>query len=477
MSGKLAALALGLCIASGARADAPERELGPKDFAYGRQVELLETSQPMAAVDVPVELYRDSRSEGLSDVWVFNAEGKPVPHALRRASGAAASGPAHDSGVSVPFFPVSVQHAAAPLELSVTISRAADGQVLALQSQSKSGQGPAAAQAIGAYLLDVRAVPNAERGLHAARFAWLDPPDNLILPLQIETSADLISWQPLAVEGGLLHLSHAGQRIDRDRVQWSARPASFLRVRPLDRASFPAQLREVRVEAAPDKPAQQRERVAVVAGPSSDPAQGVYRFDLGGEVPVDELEIELPEDNSVIAGELWSAPRAEGPYGRLAQARFYRVLSSGKPLIGPRLTVFRQRARSYELRVDRTRVGIGAGMPSLVTYHTPEQLVFLLRGSPPFSVAYGRHNVRRQRFEPEELLGLLPARPDGSAATPALAQLGPRRELGGPALLVPPPPEPPYKTYALWAVLIAGVGLLGYLAYRLAREDAQPSQK
>lgn len=147
------------------------------------------------------------------------------------------------------------------------------------------------------------------------------------------------------------------------------------------------------------------------------------------------------------------------------------MLSQGKALTGPRLHVFRQRVRFYELRVDRSRVGLGAGTPTLATYHTPEQLLFLLRGSGPFTVAYGRHGVRRQRFEPDELLGLLPPQAGGGAAQPARARLGEKHDLGGARLLAAPAPEVPYKTYALWAVLIAGVGLLGFLAYRLARSD------
>lgn len=443
------------------------RDLTPGDFAYGQALELSAPSPPLAAVDLPLEVYRDSRSEGLYDVCVFNAQGQQVPHALAHAPPLPA---AQAEAAAVPFFPISLQHAAAPLELSVTISRAADGQVLALQSQSRPGQPAAdAAQPVAAYVLDVRAVPH---GVVAARFEWLDAPDELILPLSVESSADLIHWQSLAVEGGLLHLSHAGQRIEHDRVQWSPVSASFLRVRPLERQSFPAQLRAVRVEPAPSTPAAQRVRVESPGLAVGEPAAGVYRFDLGGEVPVEELELRLPEDNSVIAGELWSAARRDGPYQRLTQARFYRVLSSDRPLIGPRVSVFRQRVRYYELRVDRSRVGIGAGVPTLVTYHAPERLLFLRRGPAPFSLVYGRHDVRRQRFEPEELLGLLPARPDGGVDEPAVAQLGPRRSLGGPQLLEPPPRKPPYKTYALWAVLIAGVGLLGFLAYRLSRSDA-----
>jgi hypothetical protein len=402
----------------------------------------------------------------LADVCVFNAAGARVPHAL---SVVASPAPQEPRTMAVPYFPVRVEHAQAPLELSVTIARGADGQVLSLKSEGSSAATThASTQAIALYLLDLRNLPHVERGVVGARFVFRDAPDNLILPLSVESSEDLISWQPLAVDGGLLHLEHAGQHIDRDRVTWAPAHAQFLRVRPASSGAFPAQLTTVEVEAAPATAPAQLDQVAVIADKPNPKAPGVYRFDLGGPVPVEELEVQLPEDNSVVAGELFSAERADGPYQRVAQARFYRIVSEGKPLMGPRLQLFRQHARFYELRLDRSRVGITDGLPTLVTYHAPEQLLFLQRGQAPFTVAYGRHALHLARFEPDELLGLVPAT-QGGKPEPTLGRLSARRVLGGEQLLQPPPPKPPYKTYALWAVLIAGVGVLGMLAYRLAR--------
>jgi hypothetical protein len=76
--------------------------------------------------------------------------------------------------------------------------------------------------------------------------------------------------------------------------------------------------------------------------------------------------------------------------------------------------------------------------------------------------------VARQRFEAEDLLALVPTR-EGTAAAIATAALQPAKLLGGVALLEPPKPAPPYKTYALWAALLCGVALLASLAYRLVR--------
>jgi hypothetical protein len=286
--------------------------------------------------------------------------------------------------------------------------------------------------------------------------------------LLVESSDDLIHWQPVPVEGGILHLEHDGKRIDRDRIEWSPLRADFMRVRALGKTGLPSQLQAVQIETARSSIAPELERVAV-SGTLVVAERPVFRFDMGGPVPVEELEVELPEDNSVIAAELLSSHQAAGPYRPVAQANFYRVSTSAAPLHGPRLRIAPQTARYYELRVDPSRARVDNGVPKLITYHVPERLLFLRRGAAPFTLAYGRHQVQRQRFSPNELLGLLHA---GSNAHPSTATLGERKVAGGEQKLQPPPPPTPYKAYALWAALIAGVALLAWLSLRLLRGDA-----
>jgi Protein of unknown function (DUF3999) len=465
MSGKLLALCCALlCVASRAHAQTPSaepHELRPNDFAFGRVVQLTASDSALVELELPVDVYRGSRSADLKDLWVFNAGGEPVPQALRRASRPQAP---EAIATLLPLFPVLAEHFAASLELSVAITRGPAGQLLQLHSRNPPDEAGHEAGAVAAYVLDARAL---DRGVTALRFEWFGAPDQLILPLTVESSEDLLSWSPIAVNGVLLHLEHDGHRVDRDRIEMTSGKAAFFRVRPLNRRSFPAPLRAVFAELVVDAPTPVLERLAV-RGQALAARSGVYRFDLGGPVPVERLEVELPEDNTVIAAELWSAEQEDGQYQRVAEARIYRVLADGQPLIGPSLTLFRQRARYYELRVDGTRAGIGAGMPTLVTYHSPDLLLFLRRGAPPFTLAYGRHGVLRQRFEADDLLALLPLA-DSAAATPARATLGDAKPLGGVARLLAPKPAPPYGTYALWAGLLAGVALLAAISYRLVR--------
>jgi hypothetical protein len=63
---------------------------------------------------------------------------------------------------------------------------------------------------------------------------------------------------------------------------------------------------------------------------------------------------------------------------------------------------------------------------------------------------------------------------DRPVADVPAATLGQRRELGGAGALVAPRVFP-WRTAALWAVLILGVLVVGTMAVRLAREMQKPS--
>jgi hypothetical protein len=66
-------------------------------------------------------------------------------------------------------------------------------------------------------------------------------------------------------------------------------------------------------------------------------------------------------------------------------------------------------------------------------------------------------------------------RASGTSGTEIGALVSPARAsevftLGGPGRLDPPPPPVPWRTWILWGVLCAGVVLLVWMVWRLARQ-------
>jgi len=112
--------------------------------------------------------------------------------------------------------------------------------------------------------------------------------------------------------------------------------------------------------------------------------------------------------------------------------------------------------------------GLGGQAPALQITRHPDQLLFLAKGSPPFTLAYGSHKARSSDFSATELLAFLP----GDDVQPGQATLGPERVEGGESARRPPPPPEPsiLPTILLWTILIGGVGILLVFVRKLMAE-------
>lgn len=110
--------------------------------------------------------------------------------------------------------------------------------------------------------------------------------------------------------------------------------------------------------------------------------------------------------------------------------------------------------------------------PTLEVSWQPAELVFLGQGRAPYLLAYGRADFAGRQWPMADLVSRLPdvngARVDLSAAP--LAQMSEPNMLGGPSRLVAATKPIDWMTIVLWAVLVAGVALIGTLATRLLRQ-------
>jgi tryptophan-rich sensory protein len=89
--------------------------------------------------------------------------------------------------------------------------------------------------------------------------------------------------------------------------------------------------------------------------------------------------------------------------------------------------------------------------------------VFIARGAGPFYLAYGSSVA-------QPAAAALTMLPKNLAIVPA--SLSSSEVSGGESLLRPLAAPFPWKTPLLWAVLVAGAGLLAWMAYRLSKDVA-----
>jgi hypothetical protein len=121
------------------------------------------------------------------------------------------------------------------------------------------------------------------------------------------------------------------------------------------------------------------------------------------------------------------------------------------------------------MRVEHSGGGLGKGRPQLRFGWVPEKLVFVARGNPPFTLAYGSARVRLDGRQGDALLTRFRELQKDNAVT-RVAVTGPQMVLGGATVLSPGLTPQNWKTAVLWGALGLGVALLAWMATRVYKQ-------
>lgn len=448
----LLACLLGLALPLATVAAMPAEK--PADFATGIALAVPD-GEPFYRLELPLAVYTQARPD-LGDLRVFNADGEAVPYALAAQHHAASSPPEQRP---VPFFPVRGSASTAIDQLDLNIQQSAAGHIIALRS---AGKGANAGRVI-AYLLDLSALG---QPVQALRLDWPADADGYNGEVRVESSDDLRRWRFLG-ESALLDIRFAGQQLQQKRIALDGSRPRYLRLTAT--TALPA-LSRVEADVLPaSTPPSPTLRWQEVTGQTGE-KPGEYLFDLGARLTATQLGLLLPQSNTVAPVELLVRERRKDDWSSVARTTAYRLFSANGEATSPALEVAPQAGRYWLLRVDPRAGGLGKGMPVLKLGWTPEQLVFLARGTPPFTLAFGQRDAQGRQLP---LDSLLPGYRAGAEAGLPQALPGATRALGGHD--APPAGEedrPPadWKRWLLWGILLAGVALLAVMARNLLRQ-------
>lgn len=460
----LALAFVGTSFVSEASAEDTSAPLRLSDFAYSQSL----TPAPgrgLQTVIVPIEAYRGALHESLADLRVFDPDGVETPHAIRTLADPAVEPP---SSTRLPLFPIRrAVESDRNGELQIHVERSADGEVIDIRSvpsEDSSDVVPPSEGPIASYILDARSIDDPITKLTVR---LNDAQADYVLPIRVEASDDLERWTPVNTAAPLVGLEFEGNRIEHDELPLEPTRASYLRLRWPDR-DLPAPIAEVIAESQPRRAAPERVSLTLRGAPVPD-ASGAYLFEAGGFVPADSVHVRLPEANTLVKATLESSDEPDGPWVMATDKRLYRIADDGNEVEQPPSALDRRAPRYWRLQITAGRKELGSEAPSLTLSFHPDQLLFVARGSEPHALAYGSYKASAPDFDVSDLMGL--ARRTSDEPLPrASATLGPRRSVSGPAALEEPPPRPPFRTYALWAMLVATVLLLLVFAIRLLRE-------
>lgn len=401
------------------------------------------------AITQPV--YEATAFADLRDLRVFNGNDEAVPYAFRPVEQRSQQ----PEPVSLPFFPLRGPRDARAEDLDLSVGRSGDKVSVRLRGRGD----PGAQKVLLGYLIDASELKTPLSGLAVA---WGTAAPDQLTSVRIEAGDDLKHWATLVTDAPLGGVSHAGQRLERNTIEYRKQQAKYLRLTWLD-VDRAIELKSVRglVPEQWEQPDRMWKEIAATPDPGSP---GDFLFDLEGRFPIDRLEFRLPQENTVIPVQVYSRNDPKDKWMSVAATVAYRLKQDGRELASPALVLGTNTQRYWMLRVNTKAGGIGAGALGMKAGWTPRELVFNARGSGPFRIAYGN-----ARAEPGALPleTLVPGLRTDHEPKIALATTGAPQKLAGMAATAP---RIDARKWALWAALAAGVAVLAWMAWKLSAQ-------
>jgi hypothetical protein len=450
----LLAAALALC-AGIAFADSP----GPRDFAWRAPIDL-PSGAGIARIALPAGALMQLQSSDARDLRVFNGAGEPVAFAFMAPPGAAQ--PARTKTHSYPALPLhsTASGGTRPKgSMQVHIDDASGGRSVWVQMD---GAPAAGAPALNSVLFDTKAEQQPVTGLELQ--ATL--PANTPVWIAASTSPDLAQWTPLPVRGRVYRFEGEGAPVNLtlefDRaVQLEKR---YLRLDWNGQPGVAVQAVAGLVSTAAK--ALERPR-AGLATPQSAGGNAI-EIDTGFLTPIAALSLVTPQDNTLLPVRVLGRNDASQPWRLLGQTVVYRL--SGGPQASSNAPLELHGASTRRLRIESSNgANLAAAQLGASAEFEPLQVAFVATGPAPFELAAGRADAKPLALPLATIastLGTDRKPQDLPLATVGAGVVQPA-ETGFVSQLLPGSPG---KSTVLWAVLAAGVLLLGGVAWSLMRQ-------
>ncbi len=429
-------------------------------FAYRSRI-TLSGPGPFHQLTLPLAVYQGVQRHDLGDLRVFNGQGEVLPHALLRIEPAAVS---QVKEVTVPVFPI-VASKERGGEMAVEVRRNGDGTLVAIRPQQVSGKD---ATVVRGTILDASQLPKSS--VHALRLevgATVNPFHSFTL----ETSDDLQQWRLLKDDAQLVRLQQ------KNSVEWEASTGKYLRILWTEPEQAPqivtATLRVAQTSMKPT-PLLWSDPIAPARA-----EKDTYEYVLPGRMPLEQVRIGLPQANTLAPLDIQqymegSSRRRRASWQTFTHEVVFRLQTPQGEIRSPDIPLNLPALDRLRLAVDGRSGGLGKdGTPTLQIGFVPHILVFLARGEGPFLLAWGGASIGNAALPAATLIPGY--RDDNLSASPATLQPVSIKDTAQSAATDAGVAKGATTTPkgVLWGVLIAGVLVLGGMAWMLVRQMKQ----
>jgi len=434
-------------------AAAQEQSLQREDFGYARE---LATQSGYAAYKftLPLDVYLHTASSELDDIRILNANGEVVPYSMQRLEAQKRVG---RPLAALPLFALRGDPVRATQALRLKVN--ANGTSIELQREGEQ----LTELPITGYLFDARAV---DSPLSALDLAWAAPAKGFSTHATVEASDDLASWRAVALSAPLVDLSHASDRLQQKRIEFGPTQAKFWRLRWTE---VPGPIALTGATAVPVAVMMESSRYHLRAVGEATDRPGEFRYALRIHTPIDRINLELPDLNSVAEAQFFVPGGKPGEWRTVWSGTVYSLRASTGSIDNKPIEIPPVESNEWRVRIPARESTIPV-VPALIVGWLPHELTFIARGEGPYELVYGNSTARSAAIR---LNNVLSTGENGKPVSVGTAEVGREKELGGAARLQQEPEPLPWRTMLLWSVLVIAVGLLGFMAWKLARQMRQ----
>ena len=451
-----------------AAAGAPAAD--PAPYRYRAPI-VVETSAPFVELALPPAAYGHVEQDDLRDLRIVDARGERVPFAFLPARATVRTSEQLREATLYPLPPRPTAAGVWPSPVDVVV----EGDRISVRRRGGESTVAAAPRASGGWLIDSGETRPGEPPPRSLRLRWSGPAE-FTAAYSVETSDDLRQWRN-AGRGQLMALQSATGALTQPVVGLGGAPGRFARLVWADADAAPvvtgasavvAARHEVAIEPA-------RELTLSPSAPASAAAADVgarraLEFDLGGAMPLLDVDLRFASGTHVAPVRLYGRTRADRPWRELGGAVFYR-LERGNDIGTSPAVALPGTVRFVRVVPDERAAALDAASVRLVVHASLASLVFATQGEPPFRLLAG---------SPDAPAGALPvamvvpqleserARLGRASLGDFIADADAARTAGDAARLAR------LRPWLLWVVLVAGVAVLGALVWRLARSGPTP---
>jgi hypothetical protein len=470
---------------------------------------------PYFRLILPITIYPTAANADLTDVRVRNADGNLVPHAWLDATTSEDRVLVED----VPVYPVpggKKEGAAEPTNLSLQFRQNANGSLLTLRSKPPAPGLEGTEPATSDWIIDASQIKGRQI---RAQFTVNDDAEGLF-PLTLAASDDLRHWRTINADAQMAVLKRTGGKIERLAVDLNENRAKFLRLRWVDPVQ-PAPS-SIAITSATIVSMQDDETITPMqwSGPinASACAEDYCDYTLPAKTPLASLRINLDEPNTLAAvtisaqlpkirqrlpkrpHPLYALRRRVDPHGRnevettataetiVGRTVIYRLMQPNGEIRSEELALDGSAYASLRIRTDGPISLLGRKAPSIDIASTPRSLVFLGRGSRPFTLHWGVNDIGPALPLATLIPGYRPNKPIRARLVTVDIPPPPPSEEIPPSLVADrttaPEPRNEDRRMWLWAALAGGLLLLAGMAWSLFRgmdkarkEDDLPVQE